>query len=283
MRNIKSNQTAILPLLISVPRNSRGHRRNAMQRRGAAAVLGVVLTLSLVTLTAFVIDFGHIHVAETEMRRSADAAAMAGCWEMFDQQAAENSPTDAEFAAFQAATEAAMWNEVNGELSQFGYNDVELGNYGVDESWDTSNPAAFNAVRVTLRRQSGMNGELPLFFGDLTGRDNQSLVTEATAAMFSQISGFYEPETGDETIGILPIALDLPTWLDTIAKSTEDDFACSNGQVSSGSDGIHECNLYPKGTGAPGNRGTVRHWWGEQQYCRSLSPSAAWDLQRGLR
>ncbi|MDC0288687.1 hypothetical protein OAL01_04475, partial [Rubripirellula sp.] len=30
-----------------------------------------------------------------------------------------------------------------------------------------------------------------------------------------------------------------------------------DGQVESGSDGVFETNLYPKGTGAPGNRGTV--------------------------
>ncbi len=52
---------------------------------------------------------------------------------------------------------------------------------------DTSDPSAFNAVRVTLRRQAGSNGELPLFFGSITGRQTQSLHTTATAAMFSAI------------------------------------------------------------------------------------------------
>ncbi len=38
---------------------------------------------------------------------------------------------------------------------------------------------------------------------------------------------------------------------------TEDLFSYGNGGVSAGSDGYFETNLYPKGTGAPGNRGTV--------------------------
>ena len=57
----------------------------------AAAVLGLILTVSLVALVAVTLDFGYIHVAETELQRSADASAMAACWELYDQQAANNS------------------------------------------------------------------------------------------------------------------------------------------------------------------------------------------------
>lgn len=248
-------------LFVSVthPKQSQFRSRHAMakQRRGIAAVFGLILSLSLVTLLAVTLDFNHIHVAETELRRSADAAAMAACWEMYDQQTAGNSDNDAETAAKEAANAFAYVNAVGQESPQFAYDDVELGTFGVDRSWDTSDPSAFNAVRVTLRRQAGSNGELPLFFGSITGRQTQSLHTKATAAMFSAVEGFNEPSDFDETIGILPFALDLPSWLDVLAEATEDEFAYVNGSVQSGSDGIFETNLYPKGTGAPGNRGTV--------------------------
>ena len=56
---------------------------------------------------------------------------------------------------------------------------------------------------------------------------------------------------------MLPIALDEPSWLAAIADSTEDKYAFAGGSVSGGSDGICETNLYPKGNGSPGNRGTV--------------------------
>jgi len=231
--------------------------RRAKNRRGAAAIFGLFLTLSLVVLTAVTIDFGRINVGQTELKRSADSAAMAACWEMLDSQIANQSTTASQSACEQAATEFAQYNLIGDEAPLCSSSDVELGTYGLDDSWSTSNPSSYNAVRVTLRRQASVNGELPLFFGSLTGRNSQSLHSTATAAMFSAINGFDEPPTGDITIGILPLALDLPSWLDAVAGATDDDWAYVNGTLSNGSDGLCETNLYPKGVGAPGNRGTV--------------------------
>lgn len=239
--------------------SNRPAHQSAERRRGAAAVFGLFLMISLVALTAVTLDFGQIHVAETELRRSADAAAMASCWEMYDQQSAEQPESIVESAAVQEANDVAFLNTVGDESPQFvGNGDVQLGTYYSDQpgQLDTSDPSMFNAVSVTLRRQSGANGELPLFFGSLTGRESQSLQTTATAALLNTIDGFYEPGN-DETIEILPLALDLPSWLDALAGSTDDDFTLVNGNVQGGSDGLFETNLYPKGTGAPGNRGTV--------------------------
>jgi Flp pilus assembly protein TadG len=229
----------------------------ATVRRGAAAVLGLVLTISLVTLMAFTIDFGYINVAETQMRRCADAAAMAACWEMFDQQVATNSSVISHSGTLTAANESAKMNTVGNDTVEVASTDLELGTFGVDNSWDTSNPLNYNAVRVTLRRHTSANGELPLFFGELTGRQSQALQMTATAAMFSAISGFYEPDSYEDMIDILPIALDTVSWGALIAGQTEDDFTCVNGVVSKGPDGVCDTNLYPKGNGSPGNWGTV--------------------------
>jgi hypothetical protein len=230
-------------------------------RRGVAAVLGVVLTVSLVALMAFTMDFGTIHVSQSEMRRTADAAAMSACWELFDHQA--NNDSDFEVCTIEAADAVAYLNTVGRDPMQFGSNDVEIGTYRahLPDQFDTSDPSQFNAVRVTLLRQEGVNGELPLFFGSLTGRDSQSLNTTATAAMLHAIEGFYVPRNADENLGIMPIALDLPSWLDVENKRTVDSFDYSgggySGGVGNGSDGLFETNLYPEGTGLPGNRGTV--------------------------
>lgn len=90
--------------------------------------------------------------------------------------------------------------------------------------------------------------EMTTALSDLSGYSvNQSLDTVDV--------GFNEPES-DDTIGILPIALDLPSWEDAVNGLSDDDYDFS-GSVSNGSDGVSETNLYPKGTGAPGNRGTV--------------------------
>lgn len=226
------------------------------RRRGVAAVFGLFLIISLVILTAVTLDFGYIHVAETELTRSADAAAMAGCWEVFDQQAAQQPDAAVEEAAKAAANSIALKNVVGDTVLQLSSGDVEVGTYGLDGSWSTSTSGDLNAVRVTLRRQGASNSQLPLFFGALTGRESQSLHTKATAAMFNAIEGFWEPEA-NESRGILPIALDEPSWLEALAGNTEDAFSYSGGRVGSGADGLFETNLYPKGTGAPGNRGTV--------------------------
>ncbi|MDG2220259.1 MAG: TadG family pilus assembly protein [Rubripirellula sp.] len=249
----------------SSPTVVRGHQKNAARRwkqigrkrRGAAAILGLFLTISLIILTAITLDFGRINVGQTEMKRSADAAAMAACWEMHDNRAANQSTTVIHSAAAQAANQFAAYNLVGEQAPQFNSSDIVIGTYGADQSWSSADPTSFNAVRITLRRQSGANGELPLFFGSLTGRSSQSLSTTSTAAMFSTIAGFYEPPNSEYTIGMLPIALDEPSWLAAIADATEDQYAFANGGVSSGSDGIFEANLYPKGNGSPGNRGTV--------------------------
>ncbi|MFK8114414.1 MAG: pilus assembly protein TadG-related protein [Rubripirellula sp.] len=226
-------------------------------RQGVATILGLILTLALMVVMAITLDFGRIHVAQTELRRSADAAAMAACWEMYDQQSSGAAGDAVEVQAKQAANDYALVNTIIQESSQFSNGDVELGQYDIHGNWDLSDPASFNAVRVTLNRHSNSNGELPLIFGSITGRDTQALSRTATAAMLASISGFQAPSHSDSQVNILPIALDLPSWLDAVASATTDDFAYVNGRVEPGSDGIFETNLYPKGTGAPGNRGTV--------------------------
>ncbi len=226
--------------------------------RGAAAILGLFLLVMLATLTAITIDFGYIHVAETQLRRSADAAAMAGCWEIFANQ---DKDEDLDYAlptlVVNSANDIATKNVVGDISPILRHEDVEIGNYHPVNGWTYSSISQANAVRVTLRRGDGANSELPLLFATLTGRGSQAMQTTAVAAMMNSIDGFFEPPNVFETRGILPIALDLESWEAAVASSTVDNYQMKDGQVVSGSDGVFETNLYPKGTGAPGNRGTV--------------------------
>ncbi len=70
---------------LTIMRTGLGHS-HASQRRGAAAILGLILTGSLVMLLAISLDYGYINVSQAELRRSVDATAMAACWELYDQQ-----------------------------------------------------------------------------------------------------------------------------------------------------------------------------------------------------
>lgn len=236
--------------------SSAGSRSKA--RRGAAAVFGLFLILSLIVMMGVTLDLGNIRVAQSEMRRAADSAAMAGCWEMHDVDSANPDSSDYRLktAASEGANGIAYHNLVGQGAPQLSSADVLIGEYdGSTQQFDPSSSDR-NAVRVTLRRNSWVNGELPLFFGSLTGRETQELHTTATAAMFSQIIGFNHPES-DESHGILPIALDWFTWMDAVNGVSSDVFAFRGNAVGGGSDGVSEANLYPQGTGSPGNRGTV--------------------------
>lgn len=243
----------------SLPRP--GAPRRARRRRGAAAVFGLFLLTSLVVLMAMTLDLGHISVARSEMRRSADAAAMAACWQLFDERVKGTSDYELEQWIKGAASDLAARNTVCTEspLLSEEYSDVQLGYYNSNDptQFDTSDSSKFNAVRVNLRRQAEVNGKVPLFFARLLKRDGQALHASSTAAMFSAIGGFYAPSADDKNVDLLPLALDLETWEDVIAGRTRDVYRARDGVVQSGPDGIHECNLYPQGTGAPGNRGTV--------------------------
>lgn len=236
-------------------------RRAVTARRGAAAVFGLVLSTALVVLMAFTIDMGYIGVARSETKRAADAAAISSCWELFDGHVAQLSTSEIESNVATIANQAASFNKIHKQSPSVSADgsDVQLGYYDFSspDQLVTSNAPEYNAVRVTLRREAATNGEVPLFFGGVTGRYTQAVSATATAAMVKTVSGFDLSGSDGGTLDILPIALDEPTWEAVLRGETPNNYRFSNGQVSSGTDEFHECNLYPQGTGLPGNRGTV--------------------------
>ena len=114
------------------------------------------------------------------------------------------------------------------------------------------------AVRVSVLRSSQQNGQVPLFFGRVLGLNQASASANATAAVMNSFSGFEMPSDGTN-LDILPFALDKTTWDNLMAGTGSDDYAYNTqtGAVTTGHDGVKEVNLYPQGTGSPGNRGTV--------------------------
>lgn len=235
-------------------------RRSRRSRKGSAIVFSVFLVAGLLIVSAVAVDFGHISVSRTEVKRTADAAALSACWELFDGIVARQSPSAIEDQIGDAASHIAAANLVSSRAPTINReSDVELGYYHVAQPGvlDRSDSSRFNAVRVHVRQTDANNSAIPLFFGTVTGRHTQSLDARSTAALFKQISGFYPPTEAGETLDILPIALDLETWERVCAKQTGDSLSYSGGKVVTASDGLHECSLYPSGTGSPGNRGTV--------------------------
>jgi hypothetical protein len=165
-----------------------------------------------------------------------------------------------QYAATNAVTNSPMnvdyntSNDVGGDVV-FGYvSDLDSG----ADTFLTNDPNKFNAVKVRVRKDSSLNGEVPYFFARVFGMEGQMLRADATAAIVRDVAGFQAPADGSN-IDLLPYALDLQTWCSWMAGSGSDDFAWDPEQktVSAGNDGKLEINLYPQGTGSPGNRGTV--------------------------
>ncbi|PAY15492.1 hypothetical protein CKO51_31590 [Rhodopirellula sp. SM50] len=235
-------------------------RRSTKRRKGSALVFSVFLVAGLLVVSAIAIDFGHINVSRSEVKRTADAAALSACWELFDGVVEGKSASTVQCDIADSASSIAAKNVVSSRAPTLNTStDIEIGFYDRNNpgALDTSDPSQFNAVRVNVRQTDANQQAIPLFFGSVTGRATQSLQGASTAALFKTISGFHKPNKAGETIDILPITLDEETWALVKTKQTQDEYCYSNGQIQSGCDGYYECSLYPTGTGAPGNRGTV--------------------------
>ena len=247
-------------------RIKRETRRCKSRRRGAAAVFAVFLTSVLVAMLAFSVDIGYLAASKSEIQRTADAAALSGCWQVYDGKVAGMGVSDMNTAIDNSASSAALMNSVSNiapALQSSGLNkDISSGYLPSlsSEATLTSNAnLPYQAVRVSVRKTSGFNGQIPFYFARIFGQQGIDMSAEATAAMALQIQGFNTPTGGSNSLNILPFALDETTWQGMLDGGGTDQYrySASTGQVSSAGDGIREVNLYPQGTGSPGNRGTV--------------------------
>ncbi|MDX1947738.1 MAG: pilus assembly protein TadG-related protein [Pirellulaceae bacterium] len=234
-------------------------------RRGNIIVLTAFLLVVMVACIAFAVDVGYLYTVRSELQRSADSAAIAAAWELMDEDAPAGSASasNLEADAVARAGQYAALNPIGSDAPTLASGDVVVGYMA-----NPSSPAATlvpasgstmpNAVQVTVQRTTGQNGQVPLFFARILGMENQSLTAHATAALLNSFGGFHAPHDGSN-LGILPFALDEQTWNDLLAGGGTDSYKYNSESktVSAGVDGVKEVNLYPQGTGSPGNRGTV--------------------------
>jgi Flp pilus assembly protein TadG len=259
--------TAAMPHLGEILMASKCNLRN--DRRGAISVLTAILIIALMGMVAFCVDVGYVLTAKEEIQRTADATALAACWEYVHQLSAGNNPAVATLYARNTASDYASNNVVTNSGPSLSANpgndpsgDVvfgyvpDLGAGGV--GFQTDNANLFNAVRVRVRKDSSINGEVPYYFARVFGLQGQVLSGQATAAIVRDVKGFHVPADGSN-LEILPFALDLETWNGWMNGGGTDDWSWNPNtrKAFPGSDGKREVNLYPQGTGSPGNRGTV--------------------------
>jgi Flp pilus assembly protein TadG len=231
-------------------------------RRGATLVLLTIMLAVIMGLLAFAVDIGYTQAAKTQLQRTADSAAMAACWELMEVEQLDGAPSDQDSRTRGEANSYMALNKVLQQTPGLSTTDVKIG-YLSDPSDPScvmvyNDPDKFNAVQVRVRRTSSQNGSVGLFFGRVLGTNSVEMESTATAAFIKQIKGFRAPES-DETLGILPIALDQDTWNAMLAGAASDNwhYNPTTKAITAGSDGVLEMNLYPQGIGWPGNRGTV--------------------------
>lgn len=240
-------------------------RPSPSRRRGAIVFITALLMIVMMAFVAFAVDVGYLYTMRSQLQRSADSAAVAACWELIDEESV-SQPGNMTMAIADAranASQFASLNAVGNAAPSLAAADVVVGYLS-----DPSNPASTidaaqwtrsNAVQVSVRRHQGQNGEVPLFFARVLGFDSLAMQADATAALVTNIGGFRQITEGESNLEILPFALDEQTWDGMLAGGGTDDYKWNSqsNMVQSGGDGFREINLYPQGTGSPGNRGTI--------------------------
>jgi Flp pilus assembly protein TadG len=262
-------------------------RRSVARRTGAVIPLVAILTVFLLGMVAFGVDLGYIAVTQKEMQNAADAAALAGTSQLHDRNALKgtliqstmvaNIRTMAQtFSADNTAGGVAMQLDANTSNDQGG--DIVVGR--IDDPTNFSNTlntnplAKFNSVRCRLRRNSAQNGSLRLFFGSLFGRNSQDLAASATATYEDGVIGFgLKNNNMIGSCSLIPFTLEVHLWTNAPTDPWYDatlppgvlqgngpdvwNYNPTDRSYASGSDGIHEINLYPTKGNSPGNFGTV--------------------------
>ncbi|MCA9191661.1 MAG: hypothetical protein KDB03_07865 [Planctomycetales bacterium] len=193
-------------------------RPGLQNRKGVAIILAVFLMFVLFSFLTFSIDVGYLAGARAEIQRCADSAALAGCWELFDQLEGGNTGDEAEQAIRTAASGYAGFNNIcqqspfvsDSVTSQ----DIEIGfvQSPTSTTIESDSSLPYYAVKVNVARTEQSNGEVPLFFGRIYGDVGKPVVGDATAVMARRIAGFSLPGTSGSTINVLPFALDVDTW-----------------------------------------------------------------------
>src|SRR4029079_13941071 len=90
----------------------RFHLQKRQTRRGAITVLSAILAIVFIAMVAFCVDIGYVLSAKEELQRSADASALAACWEYGQKLSQGNTTANAAQMARSAAVHYALLNAV---------------------------------------------------------------------------------------------------------------------------------------------------------------------------
>lgn len=214
-------------------------------RRGAAVALVAVTGTVMMGFVALSIDVGTMYVAQVELQRTADAAALAGASMYFTDVGLGGNSFSMVTAAWQRSDAMARSNTILSRSPHLASADVSLGQYDLAAMPATlGSGKPWNAARVRVCRTTGSeNGPIPLFFAGLWGRTSTDMAAAACAALDDRMSG-YRLDGNDTGTGFLPFAIPEEGYYDLLLKHGKDNYSF-NGAVSQASDQVPELVMYP--------------------------------------
>jgi Flp pilus assembly protein TadG len=247
--------------------------RAVRSRKGVAAVMFGLMLPVFIGFASLAVDTSMIAVARGQLSRAADAAALAGVQQLVTESRVRGatSLTTEITGANNQALAFAQDNSVLGSVPVLSTNisnasggDMFVGYLDPNNTSSTLNTSPdvtslFNSVQVTLKRDATHGGAVPTLLAQIMGFNgcNVTVTSTATAQAFS-VNGF--KARGSANAYLVPIVLDKPTWQAMMAGTTTDNYSYnpSTNTVTSGvGDNVHESQLYPVGSGSPGNWGTI--------------------------
>src|SRR5688572_10630705 len=91
-------------------------QRNQLRhtRKGAITILAAILSVVLIGMVAFCVDVGYVLSAKEELQRTADASALATCWEFGKKLSTGSTEAVATTHARTTAAQYASLNHVTG-------------------------------------------------------------------------------------------------------------------------------------------------------------------------
>src|SRR5687767_13035240 len=95
------------------------------RRRGNILAMTTVLMVVLIAFVALAVDVGYLYTMRNELQRTADAAAIAACWERCDTNNESNgNVTNLSTSARDSAVQFAALNKVGNAAPGLASNDV---------------------------------------------------------------------------------------------------------------------------------------------------------------
>ncbi len=247
-------------------------RANRRPRRGTVIPTLAVLLVVLVGMLAFSLDLGRVALCRAQLQDAADAAALAGASalgtdnQILSYQAGNQTSDIASARALAQKFAQANGYDVNASVSVVlnQANDVGTGilsyPYSLSSAYATSGTTPFNSVAVNTYINSTHGGNLNFFFAPVLHQSSTQVGATATATVqlfpivsVKAVSGFRSP--------ILPITMSYSDWQQMVNNQTGlDNYAynSSTGQVTSGSDGLQEQQLYPGSNVTSSNNGLLQ-------------------------